>query len=180
MKSVLKSIFGLGGDKPAEAAAPATDEITQEELDMAARVPSHKPVKPVRQMVDPVDIPPPGPVPAVLDALDDEPSAAEVSDPELEAKVLEAIKVVRDPEIPVNLVDLGLIYTLVVSKEGRVFVEMTLTTPHCPSAAELPNQVRDAALGVEGVSEAKVKVVFEPPWHQGLMSEEAQLELGMF
>ena len=100
-------------------------------------------------------------------------------DPELMERVLEAMKTVRDPEIPVNLVDLGLIYELLVNRDGTVYVEMTLTTPACPSAAALPGQVKEAIAAVEGVQDARVKVVWNPPWTQDRMSEEAKLELGL-
>ena len=100
-------------------------------------------------------------------------------DPALMERVLEAIKTVRDPEIPVNLVDLGLVYELLVNRDGTVYVEMTLTTPACPSAAALPGQVKDAIASVEGVQDARVKVVWKPPWTQDRMSEEARLELGL-
>jgi FeS assembly SUF system protein len=101
------------------------------------------------------------------------------SDPELMERVLAALKTVRDPEIPVNLVDLGLIYELIVNRDGTVYVEMTLTTPACPVAGALPGQVKDAVAAVEGVSEARVKLVWTPTWTQDRMSEEAKLELGL-
>jgi FeS assembly SUF system protein len=100
-------------------------------------------------------------------------------DPELEEKVLAALKTVRDPEIPVNLVDLGLIYELIVRKDGVVYVEMTLTTPSCPVAEALPGQVRDAVSSVPGVQDARVKLVWTPTWTKDRMSEEARLELGL-
>ena len=93
--------------------------------------------------------------------------------------MLEALKTVRDPEIPVNLVDLGLIYELIVNKDGTVYVEMTLTTPACPVAGALPGQVKDAVAAVDGVNEARVKLVWTPPWTRDRMSEEAKLELGL-
>jgi len=93
--------------------------------------------------------------------------------------VLEALKTMQDPEIPVNLVDLGLIYELVVKKGGIVFVEMTLTTPACPVAQSMPGEVETAIRAVPGVSEARVKLVWSPPWDRDRMSEEAKLELGM-
>jgi FeS assembly SUF system protein len=94
-------------------------------------------------------------------------------------QVLEALKTVRDPEIPVNLVDLGLIYELIVNKDGIVYVEMTLTAPSCPVAGELPGQVRDAIAEVDGVNDVRVKLVWSPPWDKERMSEEAKLELGL-
>jgi len=101
------------------------------------------------------------------------------ADAAMTAKVVEALKTVRDPEIPVNLIDLGLIYDLLVNKDGTVFVEMTLTTPSCPAAVQLPGEVERAVGAVEGVKEARVKVVWTPPWTQDRMSDEARLELGL-
>jgi FeS assembly SUF system protein len=100
-------------------------------------------------------------------------------DPALMGPVLEALKTVRDPEIPMDLVELGLIYELVVKKGGIVYVEMTLTTPACPVAASMPGEVEAAIRGVTGVTDIRVKLVWTPPWTPELMSEEARLELGM-
>ena len=93
--------------------------------------------------------------------------------------VMEALRTVRDPEIPVNLVDLGLIYELLVKKGGTVFVEMTLTTPSCPVAESLPGEVKNAVGAVPGVNDVRVKLVWTPTWSQDRMSEEAKLELGL-
>jgi FeS assembly SUF system protein len=100
-------------------------------------------------------------------------------DPALMAPVLSALKTVRDPEIPMDLVELGLIYELMVKKGGIVYVEMTLTTPSCPVAASMPGEVEAAIRGVPGVSDVRVKLVWTPPWTQDLMSDEARLELGL-
>jgi FeS assembly SUF system protein len=100
-------------------------------------------------------------------------------DPALMGPVLEALKTVRDPEIPMDLVELGLIYELIVKKGGIVYVEMTLTTPACPVAASMPGEVETAIRGVTGVTDVGVKLVWTPPWTPELMSEEARLELGM-
>jgi len=100
-------------------------------------------------------------------------------DAELMARVLDALKTVQDPEIPVNLVDLGLIYELIVNRDGTVYVEMTLTTPACPVAQALPGQVKEAVGSVPGVNDARVKLVWTPPWSRERMSEEAKLELGL-
>jgi FeS assembly SUF system protein len=105
--------------------------------------------------------------------------APDEGDENLKEQVMAALKTVRDPEIPVNLVDLGLIYELIVRKDGLVYVEMTLTTPACPVAGALPGQVRDAITAVPGVQEARVKLVWEPSWTKDRMSEEARLELGL-
>jgi len=101
------------------------------------------------------------------------------TDPALTTRVIEALKTVRDPEIPVNLIDLGLIYELIVNRDGTVYVEMTLTTPACPVAGALPDQVKEAVSAVEGVTEARVKLTWTPPWTRDRMSEEAKLELGL-
>src|SRR3954468_19114141 len=100
-------------------------------------------------------------------------------DPALLEPVLEALKTVRDPEIPVNIVDLGLIYELVAKKGGIVFVEMTLTTPACPVAQSMPGEIENAISAVPGVSEVRVKLVWSRPWDRDRMSEEAKLELGL-
>lgn len=101
-------------------------------------------------------------------------------DPQLLEPVLEALKTVRDPEIPLNLVELGLIYELIVKKGGLVYVEMTLTTPNCPVAASMPGEVETAIRGVPEVADVRVKLVWSPPWSPDRMSEEGRLELGMF
>ena len=93
--------------------------------------------------------------------------------------VMDALKTVQDPEIPVNLVELGLIYELLVKKGGIVFVEMTLTTPSCPVAQSMPDEVKKAVAGVAGVEDVRVRLVWTPPWTQDRMSEEARLELGL-
>lgn len=115
----------------------------------------------------------------VADMEDVERQMPDEGDPALREQVLEALKTVRDPEIPVNLVDLGLIYELIVNKDGVVYVEMTLTTPACPVAGALPGQVRDAISAVPGVQDVRVKLVWTPPWDKNRMSEEAKLELGL-
>ncbi len=97
----------------------------------------------------------------------------------LMAPVLAALKTVRDPEIPMDLVELGLIYELIVKQGGTVYVEMTLTTPACPVAASMPGEVETAIRAVPGVSDVRVKLVWTPPWGPEKMTEEARLELGM-
>ena len=94
-------------------------------------------------------------------------------------EIVTALKTVYDPEIPVNLVDLGLIYELQVNRDGTVYVEMTLTAPSCPVAGALPGQVQQAVAAVPGVTDARVKLVWSPPWTRDCMSEEAKLELGL-
>jgi FeS assembly SUF system protein len=97
-----------------------------------------------------------------------------------EETLIEAIATVFDPEIPVNIYELGLIYAVEINDDGGVKVEMTLTAPACPSAQELPEQVQNAVLTVPGVSSCQVETVWEPPWDPSRMSEEARLQLNMF
>ncbi|WP_422863156.1 DUF59 domain-containing protein [Endosaccharibacter trunci] len=97
-----------------------------------------------------------------------------------EDAVIGAICTVFDPEIPVNIYELGLIYAIDLHDDGRVKVEMTLTAPGCPSAQELPVQVRDAILAVGGVTGCEVETVWDPPWDMSRMSEDARLSLNMF
>lgn len=101
-------------------------------------------------------------------------------DPTLLERVLAAIQEVYDPEIPVNIWELGLIYTVDISAEKDVKVTMTLTTPMCPSAQELPHMVDVMVSRVEGVRSCDVEIVWEPSWNPTMMSEVARLELGMF
>jgi len=93
--------------------------------------------------------------------------------------VVEALRTVYDPEIPVNIYDLGLIYGLDIADDGSVAVEMTLTAPGCPVAGEMPGEVARAVAAVEGVGEATVTLVWEPGWTPERMSEDAKLALGM-
>ena len=97
-----------------------------------------------------------------------------------EDDLIAATATVYDPEIPVNIYDLGLIYAIELSDEGAVKVEMTLTAPGCPSAQELPEQVRDAVLAVPGVTACEVETVWDPPWDPSRMTEDARLALNMF
>jgi FeS assembly SUF system protein len=97
-----------------------------------------------------------------------------------EDALIAAIATVYDPEIPVNIYELGLIYAIEIFDDNHVKVEMTLTAPGCPSAQELPLMVRDAVCGVAGVKDAEVDTVWDPPWDPSRMSEEARLQLNMF
>lgn len=99
---------------------------------------------------------------------------------ELTPQVVEAISTVYDPEIPVNIYELGLIYRIEADADARVKVEMTLTSPACPSAQQLPSEVRYKVKAIEGVTDAFVDVVWEPAWTKDLMSEDAKIALGMF
>ena len=94
--------------------------------------------------------------------------------------IVGAIKTVYDPEIPADIYELGLIYKVDIDDDRMVHIDMTLTTPNCPSAAELPAQVENAVAGVSGVREAKVNIVWDPPWDPSRMSDEARAVLNMW
>ena len=106
-------------------------------------------------------------------------AAADAGNEELKDRVIDALKSVYDPEIPVDIYELGLIYDIEVSEDGDATVIMTLTTPHCPVAESLPNEVELRILSVPGVRDAEVRLVWDPPWDPSRMSDEARLELGM-
>ncbi|MFG1294208.1 MULTISPECIES: SUF system Fe-S cluster assembly protein [Xanthobacter] len=94
--------------------------------------------------------------------------------------IVDALKTVFDPEIPVDIYELGLIYKVDIGDDRAVAVEMTLTTPNCPAAAELPSMVENAISAVPGVSGVKVEITFDPPWDQGRMSDEARATLNLW
>jgi FeS assembly SUF system protein len=98
---------------------------------------------------------------------------------ELRDSVVDALKSVYDPEIPVDIYELGLIYDVAISEDGDATITMTLTTPHCPVAESLPNEVELRVLSVPGIRDAVVNLVWDPPWDPSKMSDEARLELGM-
>ncbi|NJD69667.1 MAG: FeS assembly SUF system protein [Candidatus Methylomirabilota bacterium] len=97
---------------------------------------------------------------------------------EIEAEVIEVLRTCYDPEIPVNIYDMGLIYGVTVDPSGLARVTMTLTSPHCPAAAQLPAEVEMKVRCVPGVTDAEVKVVWDPPWDPSKLSEAAKLQLG--
>jgi len=103
-----------------------------------------------------------------------------MTDPrQIEPLVVEALRTVYDPEIPVNIYELGLIYDVAVDPSGAVGVRMTLTAPGCPAAQSLPCEVEERVRAVPGVTDAKVEVTFDPPWDQSRMTEAARLQLGL-
>ncbi|HEY8121795.1 MAG TPA: SUF system Fe-S cluster assembly protein [Myxococcota bacterium] len=97
----------------------------------------------------------------------------------IKSGVVDVLKTVYDPEIPVDIYELGLIYDIAVEESGAVAVRMTLTSPMCPVAESLPPEVEEKVRGVAGVTDVKIDLVWEPPWSPSLMSEAARLELGM-
>jgi FeS assembly SUF system protein len=97
---------------------------------------------------------------------------------ELGETVVRVLKTIYDPEIPVDIYELGLIYDVFLNEDNDVKILMTLTTPNCPVAESLPQEVKDKVASIEGVKSAEVEMTFDPPWSRDLMSEEAKLELG--
>ena len=98
---------------------------------------------------------------------------------ELKEKIIEEIKKIYDPEIPVNIYDLGLIYDIKVENKNTAKVKMTLTSPNCPVAESLPKEVKDGIMQVEGIENVDLKLVWDPPWNQTMMTEAAKLELNL-
>jgi len=126
---------------------------------------THRPIAPDLSMGDPVEIPEDERLPA---------------DAPLQDRVVEALRTVYDPEIPVNIYELGLVYKCAVDEAGDVDIEMTLTAPGCPVAGEMPGQVQSVVRKVEGVRDVQVELVWEPAWDPSRMTDEARLALGMF
>jgi FeS assembly SUF system protein len=117
---------------------------------------------------------------ALLAADEHGPDKARLAEVEaLGERVIEQLRTVYDPEIPVNIHELGLIYRIDVEDDNTVRIEMTLTSPHCPVAETLPPEVERKVAQVEGVKACEVRIVWDPPWHPSMMTEEAQLELGL-
>ena len=98
---------------------------------------------------------------------------------DIKSKVIEVVKKIYDPEIPVNIYELGLIYKIDVDTKNKVNIDMTLTSPNCPVAESLPNEVKENIKKVEGVSDVNLNLVWEPPWNKDKMSEAAKLELNL-
>jgi FeS assembly SUF system protein len=96
----------------------------------------------------------------------------------LRDKVEETLRTVYDPEIPVNIFDLGLVYEILIGDEGKIKITMTLTAPACPAAGEIIHDVQEKVSSIEGVSDCHVQLTFDPPWTKEMMTEEAKLELG--
>lgn len=99
---------------------------------------------------------------------------------ELTDRIIEAMKTVYDPEIPVDIYELGLIYGIDITAQGQVSIRMTLTSPMCPVAESLPMEVQEKVIALDGVTDVDLQVVFDPPWSKELMSEEARFSLDMF
>ena len=130
------------------------------------------------QEIGPTDA---GSTPSVSSAgQDDGPEVAGGGDAELRERVIAALREVYDPEIPLNIYDLGLIYRLEIDSDHKALIDMTLTSPNCPVAGSLPGEIENAARSAEGVGDVVVELVWDPPWDMDRMGEAAKLELGMF
>ncbi len=105
-------------------------------------------------------------------------NSTEIEIPDLKEKVIAALKTVYDPEIPVDIYELGLIYDIKIYPVNNVYLLMTLTSPNCPSAEEIPHEVRTKVEMIQGINSVELELTFDPPYHQDMMSEAAQLELG--
>jgi FeS assembly SUF system protein len=101
-----------------------------------------------------------------------------MADQSLETTIIDVLKTIYDPEIPVDVYELGLIYEVKISSDQHVDIEMTLTSPNCPVAESMPQEVENKVAAIEGIKSAKVNIVFEPAWDKQMMSAEAKLELG--
>jgi FeS assembly SUF system protein len=174
---------------PASPAPPRGQPVIPPHLDGSAPPPQASPLPPL-----PVPDGPPASSMFDTSALTGsaEPAAASSStspppiepDPvrtlELKPQIVEQLSTVFDPEIPVNIYELGLIYDIAVDKQGLAVIQMTLTAPGCPAAVTLPAEVQGKVKGVDGVSDARVDLVWEPPWDKDRMSDAAKLQLGIF
>ena len=170
-------------DRATAADGPPQDAQAPSALPDATGVPELRPDPPVA-------IPPP---PATFDVsalIEPQPAtpvrgsfAPVIADPEatqeLKPKITQVIATVFDPEIPVNIFELGLVYDIRVGADRRVWIDMTLTSPNCPSAQSLPHEVQYKARAVPGVADAHVEIVWEPPWSMEKMSDAARLQLGL-
>jgi FeS assembly SUF system protein len=124
--------------------------------------------------------------PSLAAAIEKAPEAAKPAaapapqNPHLESAIIDVLKTIFDPEIPVNIYEIGLIYNVDVQPGGKVAIKMTLTSPACPAAQEIPAQVKERTEGVAGVTSADVEIVWDPAWSPAMMSEAARLQLGFF
>ena len=168
MFSIFNKLTGRSGSAEGDAASDTAATATAPPPDPAA--PS-APALNVDALVAPPATPP---AEAAFGPVDQAKTEA------LSPAIVDAISTVFDPEIPVNIYELGLIYSIEADAESRVHVNMTLTSPACPSAQQLPSEVRYKVKAVEGVKDCAVEVVWEPPWTKDMMSETAKLTLGMF
>ncbi len=159
----------LSGDKAEKRADAAEAPAIQ---------PDAGPATAVAAAIDPAALTAPLDAPAADGPAVGPPDPAQIA--ALQGPIIEALKTVYDPEIPVDIYELGLIYDIIVDAERRVLVKMTLTSPACPSAQQLPSEVRFKIKALPDVTDAWVDIVWDPPWDKDRMSEAAKLQLGFF
>ena len=183
-----------GGDAPGMATSPGTQPVIPPHVDgsapppQAPRPPLPAPDEPpASSMFDTSALTAPDPASpgaGQASASSSEPPPPIEPDPvrtlELKPQIVEQLSTVFDPEIPVNIYELGLIYDVAVDKDGLAVIQMTLTAPGCPAAVTLPAEVQGKVKGIDGVSDARVDLVWEPPWDKDRMSDAAKLQLGIF
>jgi FeS assembly SUF system protein len=176
-----KSTTSDGTPEPVQSAG-YNDKVTDQPINPAPQTPDTPFVRPAAWDTQGMDIDV-GALTAPSTATSDQPTVGP-PDPNLTAeyqsKIIEVIKTVFDPEIPVDIYELGLIYDIVVDTDRRALVRMTLTSPACPSAQQLPSEVRYKVKALEGIADAAVEIVWEPAWDKDRMSEAAKLQLGFF
>ena len=131
-------------------------------------------------LTDPDPAAPPGAVPPPASEEPAPPDADPVRTLEMKPQIVEQLSTVYDPEIPVNIYELGLIYDIAVSKDGLAVIQMTLTAPGCPAAVTLPAEVQGKVKSLDGITNARVDLVWEPPWDKDRMTDAAKLQLGIF
>lgn len=174
---MFSSWFGKKSEPPPPAPAPAPAAVPAAAA--AAVEPAPEPVLPPDLNVDAL-LAPPAPAASASGGQPEIGPADPAQTDALKPAIVEAISTVFDPEIPVNIYELGLIYEVIVDTDRRVGVRMTLTSPACPSAQQLPSEVRYKVKALEGVTDCAVDIVWEPPWTKEMMSEAAKLSLGLF
>jgi FeS assembly SUF system protein len=174
---MFSSLFGRKSKEPEPEAPPVPAAVSAPEPPPAPEPPTAAEPRDESINVDALLAPPPPSSPSTQpDIGPTDPERTET----LKPRVVEAISTVFDPEIPVNIYELGLVYEIVADAESRVGVRMTLTSPACPSAQQLPQEVRYKVKALDGVTDCFVDIVWEPPWTKEMMSETAKLSLGIF
>jgi FeS assembly SUF system protein len=175
MRSFFNKLTGRGSDSEAPGPTAESSRDTAAAVEGEAPTPAAPLAGGTSLNVDALLAPRPAPEEApAIGPTDLERTAA------LQPAIVAAISTVFDPEIPVNIYELGLVYDIAADADGRVLVRMTLTSPACPSAQQLPSEVRYKVKAVEGVADCQVDIVWEPPWTKDMMSETAKLSLGMY
>ena len=188
---------GSPADKGARASTPAPTQTTKttatgtvipSHVDGSAPPPQAPAPEPAPEsslfdtsaLTDPDPAAPPGAVPPPASEEPAPPDADPVRTLEMKPQIVEQLSTVYDPEIPVNIYELGLIYDIAVSKDGLAVIQMTLTAPGCPAAVTLPAEVQGKVKSLDGITNARVDLVWEPPWDKDRMTDAAKLQLGIF